>query len=461
MFRQWVQEVRRRLSEIEDQYGQAPIQDRNRLRDGFRRIHQDVNQLLEAWVNLEEQVTAILKKYPDLAAEEEEVGEEFFLDSRAVRAFRQGQGYYHLKMFSEAHPYFREVVEKEPDFLLGRLYLALSDFQQGKLVDAQREFQLVAGITELPQFQSFTHHMLGCIHVKEGRDEQGIRQFEKSISIDSDSRDTWFNLGACHYRLGRYHEAIPPFFHSLRLDEEDWEAMYYLSCCYEKLGQWESVSYWRMASYHKTKHPAVMESMARYFEEIGDLRRAVHWYRKLVTADPRKATGYHGLSWNLWLLGQKRESFAVLQKGLSLEPENENLLFTYVWYLLQSGDVEQVRKALSRLPGRLADHPLWLVLKSRLSVHCRDYEEAEAVARQVIASEEPLARSLGYYQLGRVLLEKRQPDQAVDSFRKARELSPQWEEPVFYEGLCHFLNGCTEETRQCWETIPLKNHSVG
>ena len=50
-----------------------------------------------------------------------------------VRRFRQGQGFYQLNMFVEkAEQAFREVVEEEPEFLLGRMYLALSHFHEGK-----------------------------------------------------------------------------------------------------------------------------------------------------------------------------------------------------------------------------------------------------------------------------------------------------------------------------------------
>ncbi len=463
MIQQWLQQIKQRLSDIEADYEQATPNDRCRLREEFHQLHQEVHDLLEGWILLEEHVASILKIHPDLAEEEEELGEEFYLDRQAVRSFRQGQGYYQLQMFTEARPYFRDVVEKEPEFLLGRLYLALSDFQQGKWMDAYRQFQLVAATSDSPRFSAFAHHMLGCIHVQRNQDELAIKQFERCLSTDEESGDgdTWFNLGACYFRLERYHEAIPLFFHALRHDEEDWESMYYLSVCYEQAGHRESVLYWRMAAYQKARHPAVMEAIARHFEQMGDTGQAILWYGKLVTAEPKKAKGYHGLSWNLWLQGRKEEAYAVLQKGLTLEPKHEDLLFTYVWYLLQSGDEKQVQKALIRLPQHLAEHPLWLVLQSRLSLNLEDYDHAEAVARQVIDSPDPLNRSLGYYQLGRVHLARQRPALAIDSFRKARELSPRWEEPIFYEGLCHLLNGQTDRTRQCWENLPLeKKHSV-
>ncbi|MFD1395001.1 tetratricopeptide repeat protein [Kroppenstedtia eburnea] len=463
MLQPWLQQMQTHLSQIAKTYGNSAVtlEERSQLRSEFQKIHQHTQSLLEGWAVLEEQVASILKQHPELAEEEEEVSGEFFLDSQVVRTFRQGQGYYQLKMFGEARPFFHEVVEKEPEFLLGRLYLGLSDFQQENLDEARRQFQLVIQTSEISRLNAFAHHMLGCIHVRQREDEPAIRQFTRALNLDEESGDSWFNLGACYYRLGYYHEAIPIFFHALRVDEEDWEAMYYLSCCYEKLGHHDSVSYWRMATYQKTRHPAVVESIARHFEERGEPRQAIQWYRKLIQADPQRVGAYHGLSWNLWVSGKNEEAMSSLKKGLTLEGENRDLLFTYVWYLLQIGDADQVKKVLSRLPQGLIEHPLWLVLRSRLSVHCGDVDGAETIARQAIETRDAVARSLGYYQLGRVLLEKRDPEQATIAFQNARELSPKWEEPVFFEGLCHLLKGRREQSRQCWEGILSKADPIG
>ncbi|GGA38511.1 hypothetical protein GCM10007416_09290 [Kroppenstedtia guangzhouensis] len=461
MLQPWLQEMQKHLSQIAETFGNSAPEERSQLRTEFQKIHQHTHSLLEGWAVLEEQVASILKQHPELAEEEEEISGEFFLDSQVVRTFRQGQGYYQLKMFGEARPYFHEVVEKEPEFLLGRLYLGLSDFQQENLEEARRQFQLVTQTSEIPRFNAFAHHMLGCIHVRQEEDELAIRQFTRALNLDEERGDTWFNLGACHYRLGYYHEAIPIFFHALRVDEEDWEAMYYLSCCYEKLGHDDSVSYWRMATYQKTRHPVVVESIARHFEERGEPRQAIPWYRKLINADPKNVRAYHGLSWNLWVLGQRERAMAYLKKGLTLEAGNRDLLFTYVWYLLQIGDSDQVKKVWSGLPTSLLEDPLWLILRSRLSVHSGDFDGAEAIARQVIETRDTVARSLGYYQLGRVLLEKRDPEKAGIAFQNARELSPKWEEPIFFEGLCHLLKGRREESRQCWEGILPKADAIG
>ncbi|SFS95104.1 tetratricopeptide repeat protein [Marininema halotolerans] len=457
MFQQWLEQLTKELGEIGESYPHAPEPDRSRLKEEFKEIQLICENVLEGWITLEEQMALMAKKYPELATEsaQEDIGEEFWLEGHVVRSFRQGQGYYQLKMFGEAKPYFNRVVQEAPDFLLGRVYLALSYFQQQNWEEASKEFYLVTKTAEHSRFVSFAYHMLGCIHVQKGEDELAVRQFTRSLDIHEEGKDTWFNLGACYYRLRNYPEAIPQFFQSLRLDPDDWESMYYLSCCYKEVEQWESVRFWRSAVYKKTNHPIVMESIAKDFEDTGDVEGALRWYQKLMIADPKRASAYHGVSWNKWASGDHDGALLLLQKGLTLEPHNKEYLFTYVWYLLQQGELKKVEKVLQRLSDEMLSHPQWLILRSRWHVHCGDFTNAKATARQVVDSQDPYTCSLGYYQLGRVLLEQEDVKEAAKHFHTALQLFPQWKEPLFYQGLCYLLDGEIEGTRQCWEQLPM------
>ena len=295
------------------------------------------DNLLEAWADIEDRIVRLVHAYPELAEEGEELEGEFELDEMVVRRFRQGQGFYRLNMFVEAEEAFREVVEEEPEFLLGRVYLALSHFQKGNTDEAYRHFQLIASTTNHDVFIAFAHHMMGCVRVREGDERGAIRQFRKALSHRQNEADTWFNLGACHYRLGEYHEAIPCFYQALLLDENDGEAMWMLANCHRKLKQWDSVAYWRMLAFEKTDSLQAMETIARDYEEMGETEKALSWYRKILSRDARRIGAYQGMGWNTWVAGRGQEALAWLKKGLSLAPGDPDLLFTYAWILLEMG----------------------------------------------------------------------------------------------------------------------------
>ncbi|SEN28999.1 tetratricopeptide repeat protein [Lihuaxuella thermophila] len=454
MFHQeWLESVQSELEEIKSKYRNCPASEKPKWRNRLQQIKKSCDRLLESWAVIEEKIAHLVSEHPDLISEEKEIAGEFWLNESVVRKFRQGQGYYGLTMFEEAKQLFQQVVEEEPDFLLGRIYLGLSQFQDNRLDEAERHFQMVRKTAVHDAFVGFAHHMLGCIAVKQGDDRKAIKQFKKVVSLLDDHSDAWFNMGACHYRLGEYQEAIPYFFHALSINEDDWESMYYLSSCYRHYKQWGSVSFWRLASYEKTNHPRVLESIAHDYEEMGQPKQAIHWYQRLLARDPLNRSAYHGIAWNYWVLGYAEHAFMWLKKGLTLYPKNPDLLFAYVWMSIVKGDVDRAEMAMNMLPAELTKQPIWLAVRSRLSTQMGDFEKAAGMAEQLIQQEKASVKAMGHYQKGRTLLEMGNIREAIQHFRQAHQLASHWKDPLFFEGVCHIIEGRLDSTKNCWGQI--------
>lgn len=452
---QWLQLVENALGEIKTQYPNSPVSERSKWRNRLLQIKKSCDHMLETWAVIEEHIACLLEEHPDLASDDKEIDEEFWLNESIVRQFRQGQGYYGLTMFEEAKQLFQQVVEEEPDFLLGRVYLGLSQFQENRLDESRHHFRIVSHTASHDVFVGFAHHMLGCIAVKQGEDRLAIKQFGKVVALLPEQSDAWFNLGACHYRLGEYQEAIPYFYHALSMNEDDWESMYYLSSCYRHYQEWGSVSFWRFASYEKSNHPRVLESIAHDYEEMGDPEQAIHWYRRLLSSDLHNCAAYHGIAWNLWVMNRVEEAFLWLKKGLTLFPKHPDLLFSYVWVSIVRGDIERAEMAMNMLPSDLTKQPLWLVARSRLSTQLGDFEQATGMAEQLIQQEKTSLQAMGHYQKGRTLLEMGNVNEAIHHFQQARSLASHWKDPLFFEGICHIIEGRPQSTKNCWSQICL------
>lgn len=442
MFHQnWLEVVQQALGEIENKYPTCSEQERPKMRQRLQSIRETCHQLLESWAEIEERIALLLDQFPDLEADEQEVTEEFWLKESSVRSFRQGQGYYGLNMFGKANDIFSQVVKAEPDFILGRIYLALSQFQDGNYQDALQQFKMVLATASHDIFRSFAHHMIGCIYVKQGNDPQAIKEFSKAVAITPDSADGWFNLGACYFRLKYYHEAIPYFYHALSNAPDDWEAMYYLAECYAFYQEWESVHFWRLHCLEKTNHPKVIESLAYDYEEMNEPEQAIYWYRKLLFSPTHQLKGIEGIAWNLWRLGKKGEASAWLKKGLTLDPTHPDLLFFYGWLLWKSGETAKLERLIANLPKDQQEIVVWQVLKSHALFAGGRYEEALSLLDSVIERESGNAQALGYFQKGRLLLELDRTTEAMDCFRQAQVDMKRWEEPEVYLRISQMLEG--------------------
>jgi hypothetical protein len=43
--------------------------------------------------------------------------------------------------------------------------------------------------------------------------------------------------------------------------------------------------------------------------------------------------------------------------------------------------------------------------------------------------------------------------EATQHFRQAHQLAKHWKDPLFFEGVCHMIEGRHDSTRSCWQQI--------
>jgi hypothetical protein len=75
------------------------------------------------------------------------------------------------------------------------------------------------------------------------------------------------------------------------------------------------------------------------------------------------------------------------------------------------------------------------------------------MADQLIEQDKAPVKAMGHYQKGRTLLEMGQIGEAIEHFRQAHRLANKWKDPLFFEGVCHMIEGRLDSTRSCWGQI--------
>ncbi|MFU2106659.1 tetratricopeptide repeat protein [Paenibacillus larvae] len=108
--------------------------------------------------------------------------------------FLRGQGYFKLYMYRQAIQEFEKLVQKEPDFLLARIYLAMGYLKQGELPEAKRHFQLLAPLVDNAQMKAITYNALGCIQFSSKHLDQAFEYFKKAYSADPSIVEPLLNL---------------------------------------------------------------------------------------------------------------------------------------------------------------------------------------------------------------------------------------------------------------------------
>lgn len=476
----WFDWMEESLTQIDTIFPLSSREVQKELVNRFRHLQHVNDEWLDEWLLLQDRFRDMVAKYPELGnnggsfaqssinnlsehkdqtdgSEQESEGFlEFWIDEQVLKQFRIGQGYYELSMLPQALTQFLKVTETEPDFLLGRLYLALTYFQSEDWEQAEKQFRFVLETAPHDEFRRFAHHMLGCLLVKQETDVKAIRHFSCALEIDGDDTDTLFNLGACYYRLRSIRMAVPCFEQAVTLDGDDWESMLYLANCYTALMDHEQATYWREQAYHTSQKPRIITEIADHYEQQDRLEEALAWNMFSVTKHPEWAEGYHGVAWNLWKKGHDSEAVVWLKKALTLKRDDPNMLFSYWWIAHRHGTDREKERFDQRLPDMIQS-PLWQLAFGNHYRVKGDYPLAIKMLRPLLHAEERRIQGAAHYQLAHLFMAEQRWKEAVKHFHKARERDEHLRETWLFEGICHYLNGDEKASRDCLQWYQADN----
>jgi len=202
MFKQLFASMNEALDQIIAQYPLAGPSKREDLEDQLTVLKAMSDTCIEEWLLFEEKMGQLtnpakedqppeyLKAAPQPAAKAPEKVQQH-ADSGS---FARGQGYYKLAMFPEAVFELEKVVDKQPDFLMARIYLAMAYLRTGEFGDAYRHFQFVVPLTEDRRIKAISYNAMGCIHAENNNMDQAMEYFKKAHSADPDSVEPVLNI---------------------------------------------------------------------------------------------------------------------------------------------------------------------------------------------------------------------------------------------------------------------------
>lgn len=98
--------------------------------------------------------------------------------------FDSAQGFYKLGMFVPAKQKLEAILEREPDFMLVRLYLALCCLHLQQLGEAYRHLNFVLPLVDHPQMKAISHTALGCVFIENNNLDKALECFKLAYEED-------------------------------------------------------------------------------------------------------------------------------------------------------------------------------------------------------------------------------------------------------------------------------------
>ena len=192
-------------------------------------------------------------------------------------------------------------------------------FKEGKLEEAINQY--LKSIELNPEFDR-AHYNLGAALFNLKKYDQAIEHFKKVVNIDPKNADAHFIWGKALFFLNRLSEAIEPLRKSIEINPYKAEAYFYLGNVLRELSRFdEAVSNYQKALTINTQDPYIY---LRYGEALFHLSRfeeAAMQFKRALEIDPNNALAHLDCG-NAYFAGQELDkAIEHYRRALEIEPK--------------------------------------------------------------------------------------------------------------------------------------------
>jgi tetratricopeptide (TPR) repeat protein len=147
---------------------------------------------------------------------------------------------------------------------------------------------------------SMAHNNLGLLLGNQGRAEESMEHYQKSIQINLNNPEAHYNLGNALAAKGRFDEAIENYRKAIQIDPNYAVALDNLGVALAAKGQFDEA----IENYYKAiqiipHHPELFFHIGMTLDQSGRTREAVAQYRKALRLNPNLAVALNNLAWVL------------------------------------------------------------------------------------------------------------------------------------------------------------------
>ncbi len=186
------------------------------------------------------------------------------------------------------------------------------------------EYVLSKAVLDHPA-EAQAHFYLGLVFRVQDRYSEAIREFHKTLNIDSSYVKAHFWIGDALYNQKAYTDAIRHFEHEASIMPHDPQVFLKLGNCYAELGMDEEaiVAYRRATEVN----PAFLDGYLNFglvsYSRLQRYDEAVEAYRCAIRLDPDNVDAYFNLGTTYFLAGRYEEAIPEYRRAIEREADHE------------------------------------------------------------------------------------------------------------------------------------------
>ena len=256
---------------------------------------------------------------------------------------------------------------------------------------------------------------LGIALGDEGRLDDAVEQFRKSLRIRPGHAPTLRRLGLALDRLGRDNEALEAYNEAVRSEPDFVEARNELGLLLVRRGNLdEAIEQYRAALQQRPDDAATHQNLGKALMQQGKEGDARAELTRALALDPYLAAAHAGLGRLLEVEGKTREAIEHYETAIRIDPDDTTARAYLEEALRRAGGPPAPEGAL-KSPDQLNDAGVTLARAGRV-------DEAIDRFREAIVRKPDLVRA--HVNLGLALESRGRAEEGAASYRRALELDP-------------------------------------
>jgi len=326
----------------------------------------------------------------------------------------------------EATEQYRRALKTDPGYSHAHGNLGVAMSAKGELDEAIRHFRQALQIE--PDYTE-AHNSLGTVLVALGRLDDGAKHFRQALKTRPHYVHARYNLGSVLRSQGKFDQATEQFQQILRTNADYVYAHCGMGMVLQIRGKLdEAIDHYCQALEIEPEYAEAHASLGDILSGQGKLDEAISHYRQALQADPNYAHAHCNLGVAMSTRGKLDEAVTHFRRALQIDPEYTEAHNNLGSLLLAQGKLDE---AVDRYRQALQTRGDYVQPQQNSGVSRRTPVRLDkGVNRysQALRPRPDYARV--HHNLGRALVMTGDLAGALDHFREAAYLKPNWSVPL-------------------------------
>lgn len=282
--------------------------------------------------------------------------------------------------------------------------------------------ELIEGLTsQIPPIPEL-YNLLGLSYEELEQYEKSIKSYQKSIELNPDNDESWFNLGNLYSNVGQYEKSIQAYLSSIKIKSDDWRTWNNLGSSYRNINEYsKSVDSYKKATELNPDSVEIWDNLAELYRDIKQYDEAICVFLRIIELKSDDETVWFRLGFSYLETKQYEQSIKAYLKALEVE-QNYSKAWNNLGVAYQKNNQheESINAFLKVIEINKDDEMAWCNLGSAYSI-IKQYPEAVKYFLKAIEIKHD--DGISWNNLGLCYYQQNELISAKDAFLKAIEYS--------------------------------------